>query len=177
LILKKSSRIIREVKSQRKKMTMKQIFTLLACTTILLSACTQGTGPNKQQMGTALGGVLGGIAGNQIGQGSGNTAATIGGTLLGAFLGNSIGTSLDRADMMYYNQAATQAYSAPVGQQINWANPQSGNSGTITPVRDGRASNGSYCREFQQTIFVDGTNQNAYGVACQQPDGTWRIVN
>lgn len=156
---------------------MKHILTILMGSTLFLSACTQSGGPNKQQMGTALGGVLGGIAGNQVGQGSGNTAATIGGTLLGAFLGSSIGSSLDRADMMYYNQAATQAYSAPIGQNISWSNPQSGNSGTITPVRDGRASNGSYCREFQQTIFVDGMNQTAYGVACQQPDGTWRIVN
>ncbi len=34
----------------------------------------------------------------------------------------------------------------------------------------------STCREFQSTIAVDGVNQPAHGVACLQPDGTWRIV-
>lgn len=62
------------------------------------------------------------------------------------------------------------------GQQITWNNPQSGNSGTITPIRDGYAASGSYCRRFQQTITVGGQKQQAYGKACQQPDGSWKIV-
>ncbi len=32
------------------------------------------------------------------------------------------------------------------------------------------------CREFQSTIQVNGQPQPSYGTACQQPDGTWRIV-
>jgi hypothetical protein len=32
------------------------------------------------------------------------------------------------------------------------------------------------CRQVSQTIVIDGQNQQAYGVACQQPDGTWQIV-
>lgn len=35
---------------------------------------------------------------------------------------------------------------------------------------------GAYCREFQQSVLIDGRYQPAYGVACQQPDGDWRIV-
>src|SRR5215471_20055041 len=34
-----------------------------------------------------------------------------------------------------------------------------------------------YCREFQTTIVVDGHPQDAHGTACQQPDGTWQVVN
>ena len=59
---------------------------------------------------------------------------------------------------------------------ITWNNPQNGNSGTITPVKDGYAQNGAYCREFQQTITISGQAQNGYGTACQQPDGSWKIV-
>lgn len=32
------------------------------------------------------------------------------------------------------------------------------------------------CRPITQTIVIDGQNQQAYGLACQQPDGTWQIV-
>lgn len=33
------------------------------------------------------------------------------------------------------------------------------------------------CREFQQTISVGGQVQQAYGMACQQADGTWQLVS
>jgi len=46
----------------------------------------------------------------------------------------------------------------------------------VTPVRDGYSESGSYCREFQQTVSIGGKNEQAYGVACRQPDGSWRIV-
>lgn len=32
-----------------------------------------------------------------------------------------------------------------------------------------------YCREFQKQIIIDGRTEQAYGVACLQPDGTWKI--
>jgi hypothetical protein len=35
----------------------------------------------------------------------------------------------------------------------------------------------AHCREYSGTISVDGTARAAYGTACLQPDGTWRIVN
>jgi surface antigen len=37
-------------------------------------------------------------------------------------------------------------------------------------------ANGTYCREFQQTITVGGQTQEGYGTACKQPDGAWKIV-
>ena len=33
------------------------------------------------------------------------------------------------------------------------------------------------CREYQSTGVVNGAVAQTYGTACQQPDGTWRIVN
>ena len=33
------------------------------------------------------------------------------------------------------------------------------------------------CREFQQTITVGGRTETAYGTACRQPDGDWKIVS
>jgi len=82
---------------------------------------------------------------------------------------------MDEVDRMKANQAINQAHSAPLGDTITWNNPDSGHSGTVTPVRDGTSSSGQYCREFQQTVVIGGQVEEGYGVACRQPDGTWRI--
>lgn len=124
-----------------------------------------------------IGALAGGLAGSQLGSGSGQLWATGAGVLLGGLLGSNIGASLDKADMAYANQASTRANSAPIGERISWNNPQSGNSGTITPVRDGRDNSGRYCREYQQTITVGGRKESAYGTACQSANGDWEIVN
>ncbi len=147
--------------------------TLLA--TALLAGCAQDAG-NKEVGGTVLGGLGGALLGAQFGSGTGQLMATAAGTMLGAYLGNQVGSGLDKADQNYVGRAESNAYSAPIGQTITWSNPQSGNSGTITPVREGRSQSGSYCREFQQTVSIGGKNQKAFGRACQQPDGSWQIV-
>jgi len=136
-----------------------------------------GCQASKQNVGAMSGSVIGGILGSNVGEGSGRTAAIIGATMLGAYVGSSIGESLDRADYMYMGRAQQRAYSAPVGETISWNNPQSGHAGTITPTREGMGSNtGNYCREFQQTVTIGGQSEQAYGRACQQPDGSWKIV-
>lgn len=143
----------------------------------LLAGCAEPAGP-KQTTGAVIGGVAGGLAGSLIGSGRGNMAAIAAGTLLGALAGSEMGKTLDRADQMYMQQAQARAYAAPVGQRIQWQNPDSGNYGYYTPMRDGRdAATGAYCREFQQTIVVGGQTQSAYGTACQQPDGSWKIIS
>lgn len=143
-----------------------------------LGACEtlQGRG-NKEILGGAGGAVIGGVLGSQVGGGSGRLWATGAGVLLGALAGTEVGRSLDKADMAYANQAGQQAHGAPIGESISWNNPDSGNQGTITPVRDGYSTAGRYCREYQQTIIVGGQEQSGYGTACQQPDGSWEIIN
>lgn len=138
-----------------------------------LAAC-QDMGP-KETIGTLGGAALGGLAGSQIGGGTGQLAATAAGALLGAYLGSEVGKSLDKADQLYAERAAGQALES--NQQAAWNNPDSGNSGTITPTRTYQTAQGEYCREYQQTITVGGESQQAYGTACRQPDGTWKIVN
>lgn len=163
------------------------IIAALAATS-LLTACTepggapgrgvtQGGTVNKADIGTLAGAVGGGIIGSNIGGGKGAIAGTIGGTLLGAYLGNQIGTSLDNADRAMYNQTSQRALeTAQPGQSLPWNNPQSGNSGSITPKGYYRNASGDYCREYTQTIRVGGKTQQGYGTACRQPDGTWQIV-
>lgn len=145
-------------------------FALSACQTL------DGRG-NKELIGGGSGAILGGLAGSQVGGGSGRLWATGAGVLLGALVGTEIGRSLDNADRAAAAQAQQRAYSAPIGETVNWNNPESGNYGTYTPTRDGYSSSGRYCREYQQTIYVGGRQEEAYGTACQQPDGSWEIVS
>lgn len=136
----------------------------------------QGGGLNKEAVGTLGGAAAGGIIGSNIGGGKGKIAATIIGTLVGAGIGNQIGASLDRADQAYYNQTSQRALeTASTGQTLQWQNPDSGNYGTITPVKTYQEA-GTYCREYNQKIVVGGKTQQGYGKACRQPDGSWQIV-
>ena len=156
----------------------KFILTLALASTASLGACNTFDGAGNKQLIGGLGGAgLGGLAGSQIGSGSGRLWATGAGVLLGALAGSEIGSSLDRADQAYAQQATQSAYSAPVGQTIRWNNPDSGNYGTITPTRSGTDNGGRVCREYHQTIYVGGKQQSGYGTACQQSDGSWKVVS
>lgn len=157
----------------------------VALVTTMLAGCNppppgagQDTGGiSKQDIGTGLGAIGGGIIGSTMGGGNGRIATTIAGALLGGFAGSAIGKSLDKADAAAANQAAQQALeNNQPGQSMPWKNPQSGNSGSITPQAPYQTADGTYCREFQQTIVVGGQSQNAYGKACRQADGSWKIV-
>jgi len=143
---------------------------------LALGACT-GAG-DKQKLGTLFGAAAGGLAGSQIGSGTGQLAATAVGVLIGAFAGSSVGESLDRADQLYASRAETHALeNLPSGQTSGWSNPDSGHYGTVTPTQTYQRADGRYCREYQHTVYVGGQQQEAYGRACRQPDGSWEVIS
>lgn len=82
---------------------------------------------------------------------------------------------MSEAQQRAHEAAQIRATTAPLGQRIVWND--SGASGAVTALRDGTDSTGQYCREFQQDVTVGGTVERAYGTACRQPDGAWKIVS
>ena len=133
-------------------------------------------GMNKTTGGALVGAAAGGLAGSQLGHGSGKVATTALGVVLGGLLGGSVGASLDRADQAALDRSTQAALeSTPTNQPMQWSNPDNGHYGTIVPVRTYQPAPGQFCREFQQTIIIGGQSQQAYGTACRQPDGTWKI--
>lgn len=144
---------------------------------LTLTACEPGS---KQGFGTLLGAIGGAAVGSAIGDnGDGTTHffAVAAGTLAGAAIGSSIGKSLDDADrltMARNRQFALETY--PSGRTSTWYNPDTGNSGSTRPQPAYQDKAGAYCREYQQTVTVGGKTEDAYGKACRQPDGTWKIV-
>jgi surface antigen len=129
---------------------------------------------NREALGAVLGGTLGGLAGSQIGRGDGRTAATIAGALLGVLVGKSIGRHMDQVDR--YCTGQTLEY-ANDGQSIQWQNPDTRSSYNVTPVSTYESRDGRYCREYVTQSLVGGRQQQTYGTACRQADGSWQIVN
>ncbi|MCI5049735.1 MAG: RT0821/Lpp0805 family surface protein [Rickettsiales bacterium] len=151
----------------------------LICASLLFVACQNqhGGGFSKADVGTVAGAALGAWAGHNIGGGSGQVVATAAGTLLGAAIGREVGASLDNGDLAIAESTSQRALeTAQPGETLPWSNPQTGHSGSVTPSNYYQTAQGRYCREYTQTIQVGGKEQQGYGTACRQPDGSWEIV-
>lgn len=144
----------------------------LTLLTLALTACAEG-GWGKRETGAVIGGVGGGVLGSQFGRGSGKTAATIAGVLLGGMLGGYIGEQMDQNDRYRMNQAFERNRDFETSR---WRSDTSGRGYEVTPGRPFRSQDFDTCREFTQKVFVDGRQETAYGTACRQSDGSWRIV-
>ena len=149
---------------------------LLACAALLLViSCAPGS---KKDIGAISGMIAGGAIANDLAHGNKNKGiATVLGAFIGGAIGQSIGEQLDEADKIMASGAYTQALErTPSNESVVWENPDSGNYGSFTPVRNYQANN-RYCREYNQEVVIGGAKQEAYGTACRQPDGSWQVQN
>ena len=46
----------------------------------------------------------------------------------------------------------------------------------VRPAPEPAVMDRRYCREYQRTVTIDGAPVEAYGTACRQPDGSWRMI-
>jgi surface antigen len=156
------------------------VFPAVLAAALATASCQEGGasgsdfGP-KTGVGAALGAAGGGLLGAAAGGGATGIAA---GVLLGGLLGGATGSYLDDQDKRRAANAAQQALeSKPSGAPTTWTNPDTGHSGSVTPIRTYQASNGQYCREYEQSVTIGGKAQKSYGTACRQPDGSWKLVS
>lgn len=61
------------------------------------------------------------------------------------------------------------------GQAVKWTNPDTGASGRITPVRTFKSKTGQWCREFDSVLTREEQSEMRRGIACREPEGTWKI--
>lgn len=133
---------------------------------------------DKQAIGTVVGALLGGIVGSRFGKGDGKKAATVLGAVAGGYAGNRYGESLDCKDRQFHAQTTHEALEyQPSGRPSSWNNPDSGHAGSVTPVRTWQRDSGQYCRDYTQSIIIEGRVEEARGTACRQDDGSWQIVS
>ena len=154
---------------------MKNVVIATVLATTLLTGCA-GT-YNKATTGAALGAITGTALAYGLGKDSSKKNLwLVAGAGLGALVGNNIGAQLDERDRLLAGQTLQHTLEeAPTNAVGSWNNPDSGNSGTVTPTVT-RYTDGQPCREFTTTIDVGGQSQQGYGTACRQADGSWKIV-
>lgn len=137
-----------------------------------MNALTTGCASTQAEQGEIIGGVLGGVVGAQVGEGRGRTAAIIVGTIAGAMIGRQIGETMDESDR---RQTAIALHDSRTGQSTTWVNPDNGYKYTVTPTRTFERNDGP-CREFRLLAAVGSDpNQELYGTACLQADGSWVV--
>ena len=145
---------------------------------LLLAGCN--TMSQNEGAGALLGGLAGAVLGSQFGSGDGRLAMTAVGAVIGATVGQQIAESLDAASQHQANTATHRALdTAPVGHSVHWENTANTTGpayGSTTVTRAGSNDIGEPCREFEQTISVDGRVEQGVGVACRASDGTWRLM-
>lgn len=148
---------------------------ILALAAIMVTACADYQDRPRQTGGTLIGAAAGGLAGSQFGGGSGKLVGTALGVVLGGLLGSEVGRSMDEVDRIRAQQAHVEAFDS--GQPIRWENPNNDHYGSVTPIRTGtNVQTGALCREFQSTVVIGGKEEQAYGTACRQADGSWKIT-
>jgi len=152
---------------------MKKILILASVFTMAsagLVGCTPG---NNVPGATFAGATAGGLVGSALFHGSGSFAGVVAGALIGGIIGNQIGQAMDRQDKVNMQNAIIHT---PVGKQAQWSNPKSNITYQVRPVKNYH-SKGRYCREYQTRVKIKGEWKQAYGRACRQPDGSWKIIS
>ncbi len=144
---------------------------------LVLSGCAEMEQRPGETIGALVGAGVGLLLGSKVGNGTGKSLAIGLGALAGAWAGSQLGKALDEADLAKAEEVAQGTLEDnATGETSGWNNPDSGNSGTITPTSDYKNNDGEDCRDFESTVTVDGKTEAAQGRACRQNDGSWLIV-
>ncbi|SDF46118.1 Surface antigen [Limimonas halophila] len=153
------------------------VFTMIAVLALASCAREGGRGPSGGEVvGSVAGAVVGGVVGSEIGNGS--SVAVGAGSAIGALIGREIGSELSRRSQQRMARTTQDTLqNNETGQTSSWDNPDAEERGSVTPTETYQRDDGQYCREFQQTVVIGGETKQAYGTACRQPDGSWKIVN
>ena len=138
-----------------------------------LSACavtpnsSVGADPNVFNKETVIplgGGILGAVVCNKLFKGHGSrqgwTAAC--------------GAAGYFASTAFVKQHSRALESNQVGQTTSWSDPD-GKAHSVTPTRTYYRDNVP-CRDFRQTVEIDGKVEIMQGQACRQADGTWKLL-
>ena len=149
---------------------------LRACVVGLLFVALAGceSGRENEVIGTLIGAAAGVIIGSQIGSGSGQAAAMGFGGMLGGMIGGAVGQRLDERDKQKAQEAARESlHKAPDGSSSTWLNPDSGNSGSYTPIGETFVNDdGETCRKVRQVVIIEEKETIEDVTLCESPDGS-----
>jgi surface antigen len=90
--------------------------------------------------------------------------------------GGAILSGLDAGDRQKADTARQEALErAAAGTAVTWKSAEStGRYGSVV-AGPSFIQAGQSCRQFTQTIYIEGVPQTARSSACRQADGNWRV--
>jgi surface antigen len=125
--------------------------------------------------GALGGGAISGLACSQLGRGNGKTAIVGACSMLGGIAGLLMGYQYSQQRQV---AQAQQVPRVPMMAPTPTAQPPYEGEGNLKLGQTfANPSTGEYCREFQHSAKVAGKVRQIYGTACQQPDGTWKVIS
>jgi surface antigen len=128
--------------------------------------------------GVLAGALIGGLLGNAAGHGSGRAPATVAGVIVGGVAGGALTQHMQCEDRSYAYKTYSDAFnSGRPRSDWQWDNPDNGNYGDFRVGDYYTDADGFRCATYVQKIWVRGEPEYASGHACQQPDGSWTIVD
>ncbi len=128
--------------------------------------------------GVFAGAILGGILGNVAGGRRDSGGATVAGVVAGGALGAALTSKMDCDDRSYAYKTYNDGFSAGrANARYNWRNPSNNNTGELYVMDYYHDEDNFRCAVFSNTVNVHGRREEARGRACQQPNGTWAIID
>jgi len=118
--------------------------------------------------------LVGAALGSAVGRGHSNRPFAIWlGAVAGSAIGSTLGRYMDEQDQMRTSMALE---SNRTNESTSWVNPDSHHQYTVEPTRTFEMAEGTPCREFTMNASIGGKNEEVYGTACRQQDGSWKVV-
>ena len=84
-------------------------------------------------------------------------------------------SSMTDGDVATANLAVQQALEYHVsGRIVRWSNPNSGNTGSVTPRRSFFLEDkGAFCRDYNEMLTIGGQSESYLDTACRDGTGKW----
>lgn len=128
--------------------------------------------------GALVGALVGGLMGRTVAGRGDRTEGTIIGVIAGGALGAALTSKVDCEDRSYiYRTYADGFNDGRPNRRHEWNNPRSGNRGEMRVLDYYNDEDDFHCAVFTNTIYIGGRPQEARGRACQQPNGSWAIID
>lgn len=132
------------------------------------TACSSA--PDKQSMGTLLGGAIGGLVGAKVGKDSNRTASVLMGTAVGALVGYGVGRYLDDQDKQQLAAATVKTAESGRAQEVR--NGETGTTIRTSPVSSQPQASGEVCKTVKQSVEMrDGRRESEDVRLCKGANG------
>ncbi len=141
---------------------------------VAYTECRSQPDPAGVLAGAFLGAVIGNAAGGRHDRGG----ATAAGVIAGGTLGAALTSKMDCSDRSYAYQTYSLGFNGGrADAHYRWTNPQNQHRGEMHVLDYYRDEDNFRCAVFVQTVYRGNRSEEVRGRACQQPNGTWTIID